>query len=86
MRNLRPGRGLGRQANGVLGWGLGKKLSEEEEPPIIPVVEVAEYQGGGMRGDAWDQVPMDRIRRDILREDQEMLEIIIESILSGVIN
>ena len=45
---------------------------------------VLEYHGGGMRGGAWDELEYERIRRRILREDEEMLEIIIQAILSGV--
>lgn len=83
MFNIHPGRGLGGKPGKRLAYGLGHHFGQ------IPVIEeeaIVEYQGGGLRGDAWDQIPRDRINRDILREDQEMLEIIIESILSGVIN
>jgi hypothetical protein len=45
---------------------------------------VLEYHGGGMSGGAWDELEYERIRRKILREDEEMLEIIIQAILSGV--
>lgn len=53
---------------------------------IIPIDEdVLEYHGGGMRGDAWDLPSRDQMWHDMTREDNEILEIIIGSILSGVI-
>ena len=50
------------------------------------VPTVLEYHGGGMRGGAWDELEYDRIRRRILREDEEMLEMILQSIISGVLD
>lgn len=44
----------------------------------------AEYHGGGMRGDAWD---LEKFEDDLLiREDEELLEIIIMVLTSGVID
>jgi hypothetical protein len=81
--NIHPGRGLGGKPGKRLAYGLYHRFGPAPKPEEEVIVE---YHGGGLRGDAWDPIPRDRIGRDILREDQEMLEIIIESILSGVIN
>jgi hypothetical protein len=48
------------------------------------IVEKPEYRGGGQRGDAWD---LEKFEEDLLiREDEELLEIIIMALTSGVID
>lgn len=48
------------------------------------IVKKPEYRGGGQRGDAWD---LDIFEEDLLiREDEELLEIIIMALTSGVID
>jgi hypothetical protein len=50
----------------------------------IIVEKPEEYRGGGQRGDAWD---LEIFEEDLLiREDEELLEIIIMALTSGVID
>lgn len=80
MYNLQPGQGLGGSASNLLAYGLG--------PSIVEFVEqVLEYHGGGQRGDAWDKELLGTwdIQKEI-REDEEVMEIILQLILSGVLD
>ena len=46
-----------------------------------------EYYGGGQRGDAWDLKYDDRELEILIRqEDDELMEIILHTILSGVLD
>lgn len=48
------------------------------------IVEKPEYRGGGQRGGAWDR---EKFEDDLLiREDEELLEIIILALTSGVLD
>ena len=80
MFNLQPGQGLGFTGSELIAYGLGSGLEALAEQPA------PEYHGGGMLGGAWDELEYDRIRHRILREDEEMIEIIIQAILSGVLD
>lgn len=84
MYNLLPGQGLGGSPSSLIAYGLGSF------PPSAPLVEepIAEYRGGGQRGDAWDldQFETDLLDRKILEEDEELLEIIIMALTSGVLD
>lgn len=71
MFNLYPGQGLGLQAHKELAFGLGAF----EEVPVEE--EVQEYYGGRYE---WDQIYTDRL----ITEDEEILQIIIEALTSGV--
>jgi len=46
-----------------------------------------EYHGGGQRGDAWDLIVDDReLETLIMQDDDELMEIILHTILSGVLD
>jgi len=47
---------------------------------------VSEYRGGGMRGDVWDlqDLAQERRRQFLIREDEEIFEMILQFIISGV--
>jgi hypothetical protein len=83
--NIHPGRGLGGKPGKRLAYGLGHRFGRA---PVIPIPPPPLVIGGaGSAGRRRLDLPTrDDINQDIVREDQEMLEIIIESILSGVIN
>jgi hypothetical protein len=81
--NLQPGQGLGTVCCELIAYGLGTPSELLVEEPI------AEYHGGGQRGDVWDlQDEMMKIQRRELQklEDEELLEIIIMALTSGVLD
>lgn len=53
---------------------------------IVSGIVRLEYRGGGQRGDAWDITIEDEHLRRILKEDDELFEMIIEVIMSGVLD
>lgn len=71
MFNLYPGQGLGLQAHKELAFGLG---AFEEVP--VPEEEAQQYYGGRYE----DELYTDRL----IDEDEEILEIIIAALTSGV--
>lgn len=83
MFNLLPGQGLGTSASRLLAYGLGPAIA-----PLVEVEEKLEYRGGGQFGDAWDLREVSRERRleYYKKQDDEMLEILIQLVTSGVLN
>jgi hypothetical protein len=81
--NLLPGQGLGTTASRLLAYGLGPAIA-----PLVEIEEKLEYRGGGQLGDVWDLRDLLREKgRDYYKEqDDEMLEILIQLVTSGVLN
>ena len=50
------------------------------------VVAIPEYRGGGQRGDVWDlqDLAQERRRQFLMREDEEIFEMILQFIMSEV--
>ena len=71
-------RGLGPSSTIITRGYLGVAVIIEKPEPDL------EYRGGGQRGDAWD---LEKFEDDyLIREDEELLEIIIMALTSGVID
>lgn len=89
MYSSLPGRGLGGRASRLIAYGLGTAFTDVVVPAEA-YVDTNVYGGGGKayvpRYD-WDDIIGDIDRRHrIMEEDEEVLQIIIEAILSGVIH
>ncbi len=86
MFNIQPGQGLGFSANKQIALGLGTPFELVEDVVVVlprPVPRV-----GGIS--ALEALKKKLLKRkepgyDIHRDDQEVLEIIIEAILSGIL-
>lgn len=83
MFNLLPGQGLGASASRLLAYGLGPAIA-----PLVEVDEKLEYRGGGQLGDAWDLRELSREKwlEYCKKQDDEMMEILIQVLTSGVLN
>jgi hypothetical protein len=81
--NLLPGQGLGDSASRLLAYGLGPAIA-----PLVEIEEKPEYRGGGQLGGVWDLQDLlrEKGREYYKKEDEEMLEILIQVLTSGVLN
>ena len=78
-----PGQGL---AGGLLGFGLGSTVIVVVIPDTHPAV--IQYGGGGgagVRADFYDQIRDDLKRQRIIRDDQEIMDIIVIIVKSGIL-
>jgi len=81
--NLLPGQGLGTTASRLLAYGLGPAIA-----PLVEIEEKLEYRGGGQLGDVWDlrKESKERYLEFCKKQDEEMMEMIIQILTSGVLN
>lgn len=81
MFNLQPGQGLGFTGSELIAYGLGSGLA-----PLVEEQPVPEYRGGGQHGDVWDlqDLALERRREFLMKEDEEIFEMILQFILSEV--
>lgn len=82
-----PGRGLGKRASSLIAYGLGTPFTTV---PVEEYVDTNVYGGGGKEYVSrfeWDDIIGDIERRErIMEDDEQILQIIITAISSGVLD
>lgn len=93
MFNLQPGTGLGFTGSKQIALGLGG-ASEVAQPPVVEPVPIPATGGGGSGGvrpyrepyrKQWEDVQRESNRARILREDQEIIDVIIALLTKGIL-
>lgn len=94
MFNLQPGQGLGATSSEQLAFGLGSGEIEVIQPPVVQPIPTTGRGSGPTKGikrykdvykDYHEDVQRESNRARILREDQEIIDVIVALLTKGIL-